>query len=421
MADATPPQPHIPPNNKKPGPNPFLNTGTAAPGNKEQVGSLVERLRSFESDMARLKGVHLDPVVPEKKPVIEDAPPLNPIGIAGKPEPYIQSTGNTAKSLEATNKVISEFKKEDPQKAVDALHKEEPLERMRTIQTDVAEAEKHHTPTVADIITAQQQHIGPKVVIEDPKKGIYYLMLSGVLILTSVIIVGSLYLYKTRPKAPPPIIVDAHIVVPTERTQNLIVDTTGLINQLAELKKQSPSTKNEIVRLLLKDETSSPTMSGQRAASLVSPTIPAWLVRSFDEEAYLVGLHNATTNGWQPVFIFKINSYENAYAGMLKWEETMPDDLQPILYQRAPRPTTTASTTVVVSPGSTSTVPTTTTIFTQFKDVVIKNKDTRVLQDGAGRKLILYSFTDPNTLVITTDQQTLEEAIARLTTSKFVR
>ena len=54
-----------------------------------------------------------------------------------------------------------------------------------------------------------------------------------------------------------------------------------------------------------------------------------------------------------------------------------------------------------------------------FEDVIIKNKDARVLNDADGRPLIIYAFLDRETFVITDNEYTLEEVSKRLTALKL--
>jgi hypothetical protein len=57
---------------------------------------------------------------------------------------------------------------------------------------------------------------------------------------------------------------------------------------------------------------------------------------------------------------------------------------------------------------------------TAFVDRVVDNHDSRVIQNAAGDILLLWTFLDRNTLVITTNQYTLSEVISRLNTSSLV-
>jgi hypothetical protein len=395
--------------------SPVTSPQSPVPPENKKVGSLVERLRSYESDVARLKNVHLDPVVPDKPliPTVREVP-KNPLNIAGKPEPHIEVQGTTAKAVEATNTIVSNVVKEDPQKAVDALHKETPIQQFRTIQSDVASVAQEKKSTVQEFIAAEQQKaIKKPAVVEDPKRGVYLLMLSGILIGGGLLALGGYFAIKYRPKPPAAIIIDQQNIVSNEKVKQITVAPgVNVVTYLLSAQKDTTGAKNEIVKLEFKEEGATEPFTAEEFATRFSPTIPTWLARAFNP-VYLAGLHNGPNN-WQPVMIFKVDSYENGYAGMLKWEETMADEFKDFYPQKTVRPV--ATTTASTSPSAPTQI-----IPTGFRDVIIKNKDVRVLEDASGRRLILYSFPDPTMLVITTDQAALEEAFARLTTSKFVR
>jgi hypothetical protein len=360
----------------------------------KKIGSFVERLRSFESDVARLKGVHLEPVVPEQKIEIQKPKPVQPI-IAGKPEPHLEANGNSLNSLRATNTIVSDVKKEDHAKVVAALHKEPPVQTFHTIQTDITDNAKGDATTVKKIMAEQAVKQTRHIVIEDPKRSAYLLAISGLLVIGGLIALGGFYLINHQPKAPAPVAANAATIIAVQSNRDIMLDDTqSIISQIANAQTQAPGVANEIVKLTFKDNVTGKPINSQRFASLLSNTIPTWLVRSFEPAPYLVGLYNNA--GWQPLILFKVTSYDSGYAGMLKWEETIAGEWAPLL-----------------SNQSTSTL--------KFKDDVIQNKDVRVLTDASGHKLLFYSFTDPTTLVITPSEQALREVFARLTTSQFLR
>jgi hypothetical protein len=371
------------------------------PGKKEKVGSLVERLRSYESDVARLKGVKLAPVVPDKevklvpKPVKPPTPipagqnpldipapqtldldeplpeepaiALNPSGIAGKPEEYsyIENPGKTVETINATNTLVSDVVKEDPQKAIDALHKETPIQNFRTIETDVATArEQKKKPEAQDFLSVRlQQHPVRPVAVEDPKRSFYLLMLSGILIGGGLLGFAGYYVVKNRPKPAPTIVVDQKVIFPTELTKNLVITSSStLISAIVAERSEPLGERNQIIRFNVMIDQSPTPLTGEGFATLLSPTIPSWLTRSFGP-VYLAGLHNSAT-GWQPLMIFKVDSYENGYAGMLKWEETMADEFKPFFPQRTVRVATASSTTSTTTKKASSTPITTSPIIT---------------------------------------------------------
>ena len=375
---------------------------------KEKIGSLVERLRSYEGDIARLKGISLNPQAKPEKEVASE-PAHMPFEIVWKSEPKISNPGASFKSIEAANVVLPPEKpKEDPKIAIEALHHAPPpIPESRTIQTDIADNPKPKETSIADIVRAEEEknRIRPREVA-DPKRGIYILGLSAALIVTGLIGIGVFYMIKTRPEPVPTVIMNPNVIIETKSSRDLVLaGNQPLPSALAALVKKEPAgAQGEIIGINVKEGTSTPVSAG-RFAALFSNTIPTWLVRSFKPE-YMVGMYS-NNNVWQPFMIFKLASYDNAYSGMLKWEETMQSDFSGFIIPSAD----TSSSTPFINP----------VIKTGFRDVIIKNKDIRALQDGSGRRLILYSFTDKETLVITTSQAALEAIFAKLTTLKFVQ
>ena len=108
------------------------------------------------------------------------------------------------------------------------------------------------------------------------------------------------------------------------------------------------------------------------------------------------GYHSTTENS--PFLILKTISFEDSFSEMLNWEETILENLQSIFIEDNP----------VFSKDRLRETK------YQFKDIVIKNKDARAILDGGGKILFVYSFSDKNTIVITTNKTTLQEVFDRL-------
>lgn len=147
----------------------------------------------------------------------------------------------------------------------------------------------------------------------------------------------------------------------------------------------------------------------------LTPDAPPELARSLGGE-YLLGIHSFDGN--QAFLILDIESYEQAYAGILAWERTMQEDLAP-LFTRTPRPRIPEEgiTPSTSSGQATTSAPSTPPQFiqTKFVDRIVENRDTRVLQNETRDILLLWTFLDRNTLLITTNEYTLREVISRLT------
>lgn len=125
-------------------------------------------------------------------------------------------------------------------------------------------------------------------------------------------------------------------------------------------------------------------------------TAPGSLIRSFSNK-YMLGTYTPASAYDTPhlFLIINVNDYNMAYAGMLQWEKTMLDDFFTLFH-------------VDVS-GKNSEL-----FGKPFKDIIIKNKDARILYTKDGVDALFYLFTDKNTLVITDNQEGLKEIITRL-------
>lgn len=98
----------------------------------------------------------------------------------------------------------------------------------------------------------------------------------------------------------------------------------------------------------------------------------------------------------QPFIIMKATSFDVAFAGMLEWEQTQSADLFPLFGQP-------------VVETFDSTARTDTQVRSAFfKDTIASNKNVRLLVDETGKDRIIYTFTDQNTILITTTREALD-------------
>ncbi len=141
-----------------------------------------------------------------------------------------------------------------------------------------------------------------------------------------------------------------------------------------------------------------PLLPTESFLALIRSHAPASLIRAFDPLFMLGTIGTAPKSSFM---LIKLDSFENAYAGMLKWEPSLADDLLPLV----------ASQTVVQTVPSNS----------QFSDITIQNKDARILKDPSGNTVLLYSFYDNQILVITDNEETLRTLITRLNSEKLTR
>lgn len=110
-------------------------------------------------------------------------------------------------------------------------------------------------------------------------------------------------------------------------------------------------------------------------------------------DSYMVGTYKS--NIPYLFFIFQTKNYEYSYAGMLDWERTLASDMF-YLFDLD----TTESRSKLNSRG--------------WKDIIINNKDARVLLNENGKKILYYLFADKNNIVIAENEETIKEIISRL-------
>ena len=181
------------------------------------------------------------------------------------------------------------------------------------------------------------------------------------------------------------------ILQKTRATTNI---SSGLVEQLLITVATSTGASPEV-------------MPADEFLSTVAPNAPSALLRTLTPE-FLFGIHAVIEN--QPFLLFHVDSYEQAFSAMLQWEGTLVHDLSPLLV-----PTTQKTSQSVTQATGTQQL-----LSTPFIDAVIANHDTRVAQDSTGSILLLWTFLDRNTLLITTNDATLREVISRQQTAPVI-
>lgn len=133
---------------------------------------------------------------------------------------------------------------------------------------------------------------------------------------------------------------------------------------------------------------------------------PAPLIRALDETP-TVGVHGIRGN--QLFLLFKVISFDHAFDGMLAWERTLLDDagLMFGVNQKDIRSEEATTTADVLQRRLT------------IKDAIIRNKDTRAVFDKTGRILFLYSFLDKQTLLITTNEETMKTILPKVSRGRL--
>lgn len=116
------------------------------------------------------------------------------------------------------------------------------------------------------------------------------------------------------------------------------------------------------------------------------------LLESLDEQMMFIKYY--FSQEW-PVLAVKVKYYDDTFFRMIKWEASMAKDLKPLLGLS------------FESLG-------------QFHDIVVENRDARVLKDADGRDILMYSFINKDYLVITTSREALVEVFRRFSSPQYL-
>lgn len=129
--------------------------------------------------------------------------------------------------------------------------------------------------------------------------------------------------------------------------------------------------------------------------SALQTRVPEELVRALSDD-FFFGIHTVDKNA--PLFVIPVVSYERAFAGMLRWEDTINADLAPAF--------TAVPDQMIGAEGLPEK--------RRFEDVVMRNYDVRVLKDDAGMIELYYSFPTRELLIIAESPYSFTEILSRL-------
>ena len=285
---------------------------------------------------------------------------------------------------------------------------ESPLKQIRTYQGDVADALGRQNESLVCI--KQQEALKRRTagIPAEPaateiemgkKKNDFLFLLIGSVFFIIVGTLGAWFGYReyTRRTAPPAIIApESRLISPDRETEiNIsLMNREDFTVKFAEI--ASGAGDEELVHLVARVGTTTPLRLATTAElfSLLQSRASGSLVRAFDK-VFMLGVV-----GKNPFILVKLASFENAFAGMLAWENIMAEDLLPLF--------SASEELKVIAPGYV------------FRDVTVRNKDVRALY-ASSTPVLLYSFFDNNFLIITDSFDALQTLIDRLTRERLSR
>ncbi|HUC88850.1 MAG TPA: hypothetical protein VMR49_02360 [Candidatus Paceibacterota bacterium] len=280
----------------------------------------------------------------------------------------------------------------------------EGLQVLRTYSSDMADAVRNNEMSVIKIAMAEQKRHEMEKVYEEEKKisTSKILMIIGGLILIVSSIAGLYFIFqkKNADNAVQQAIIKPNALISYDDQSYIDVTNVSSGANLVNLIKSEaakPEKQGAIKSLFLTANANGSTalIKLRDFLSLMGVTASSSLIDSFSDR-YMIGTYTPADKP-HLFLLFEIKDYNQAYAGMLAWERSLLSDMF-LLFQ------------IDIS-GSNSGL-----LNASWKDIIINNKDARVLYDQNNNPLLYYIFIDKNNFVIADSQDTIKEIISRLLT-----
>ena len=211
------------------------------------------------------------------------------------------------------------------------------------------------------------------------------------------LVVLGYFWWQSRPADDERIIIDTLLIADGEVKKELDNISKTDFENFVRAQKNIPREAGAVTHLKFSKKTLSTehTASAKDVLKVLESKTPPALVRSMSGDN-MFGLIQVQGESI-PFWIIEVDSFENAFDGILDWEDFIQEDLVPVF----------SNSTQAIDPV--------------FTDVISRNKDIRVLRNNAGEELLVHTFLDKNTLLITEKEIAFKELLPLFISSKQIR
>lgn len=404
---------------------------------EQKLASNNHGKESAQEIFARINGI---PTPAPEKPI---EVPSNPLAVTPPPaEPQTPQSQVVIKNLRTFQGDVAEAMKKQGTSVLSIALAEK--KREQDNQKKIAEAGLQKTsiipPTEIQKSGSLKSTLPPErpiqSVISEPvvvpvnheaRNRIIIITSSIIFILLGIGAVGAFYVFQKN--APTPITTEPaenKSIVAYNKASAVAVDTATqdeLFETLNRQRREKVLGDNETLYISLvttATDNSLVPISPARFFKIFENSAPASLIRAFGSKM-MFGLYKTTQN--EPFLLIRVDSFDNAFTGMLEWEAGINKDIG-ILFSKNLLPVTEVAPGVGQSAGTTTIQKTLNVDLandTSFEDETIKNKDIRILRNKQGDTILLYSFIDKNTLLITASIEVLQAMVNKVADQKLVR
>ncbi len=265
------------------------------------------------------------------------------------------------------------------------------IQTLRTFKTDTSDYVKKKGISMVDIMLADQK-----------KKGFWNSkkrrkIFSGKMVIiaaAALLFIGGfslIFLSVRKNSEPNPIVkVASKSIITADKDENVSVKNIGSI-----LKIPVPARKFLNISVFSGNNKNKKIISSAKEFfSNTSINVPQSVIDSLDGK-FMLGVFRSSLQF--PVLILKVKFYGRAFASMIKWENSIFEDLKPIFGGEG----------IEINPDG-------------FIDKEIRNTDTRVLYNNEGNPVLIYAFFGKKYLIITTSEDALSQIFRRLSSSRYL-
>ena len=278
------------------------------------------------------------------------------------------------------------------------------IRQIRTFKSDAEEAVKYQNVSAVDIAIAEQKKRERSTSIEYETPHTSHAGLFIILSICLIIVLGGGWYYWFSSSQNPEIkkapAVAIQTIVPYTKGSTLTLDPNSDPFVLIGAKLAGSNAGLGNIFALIPVESTNSINQIDISQVLKNTTIPNRLLRSLGTK-YMIGAYTYDTQS--PFLILTNTFFQNAFSGMLEWEKSMREDFMPLIQVSHPNE---------VSTGA---------LGSSFQDALISNIDVRVLYNDAGETILMYAFADKDTIIITTDKNTLNFILDRLLTVRTIQ
>ncbi len=286
------------------------------------------------------------------------------------------------------------------------------LKQIRTYEGDVAEAIKKQNESIISIQRKEEKKkealktLAPSVEAKESHTSALKPLILSLLTIIFIAVggYGAYYAWKSYSMrvVVPQVVIPANQFISADSVTKVDASTLGRQGLLAvvDTERNKPRDVTSLEQLEMTRQAASTTELLTTADFLtrLDTHAPSALVRAFDP-LFMFGVYGS--NPAHTVMLIKIDSFQNAFPGMLDWEGRMVEDILPLF----------------ASSDELNSVPS----VSLFADKTINNVDVRILKDTNGNTVLLYGFVGTGMLVITDNEESFRTISGRLQSQELTR